>query len=83
MAPFVGWVELACGLLIVLGLCMLLGSIFLGSPDPARGHSIGGCSEGTDLHCMACHVAEGMPFLNDTPIFRDTAAFSSASAVSR
>lgn len=33
--------------------------------------------------CMACHVAEGMPFLNDTPIFRDTAAFSSASAVSR
>ena len=25
--------------------------------------------------CMACHVAEGMPFLNDTPIFRDTGAF--------
>lgn len=25
--------------------------------------------------CMACHAAEGMPFLNDTPIFRDTAAF--------
>jgi hypothetical protein len=26
--------------------------------------------------CMACHVAEQMPFLNDTPIFRDTARFS-------
>jgi hypothetical protein len=26
--------------------------------------------------CMACHIAEKMPFLNDTPIFRDTAAFS-------
>lgn len=25
--------------------------------------------------CVACHVAEGMAFLNDTPIFRDTAAF--------
>lgn len=25
--------------------------------------------------CMACHVAESMPFLNDTPIFRDTAGF--------
>lgn len=25
--------------------------------------------------CMACHVAEKMPFLNDTPIFRDTAEF--------
>lgn len=25
--------------------------------------------------CMACHVAEQMPFLNDTPIFRDTASF--------
>ena len=25
--------------------------------------------------CMACHVAEGMPFLNNTPIFRDTASF--------
>lgn len=25
--------------------------------------------------CMACHIAEGMPFLNDTPIFRDTAGF--------
>jgi hypothetical protein len=25
--------------------------------------------------CMACHVAEKMPFLNDTPIFRDTASF--------
>jgi hypothetical protein len=33
--------------------------------------------------CMACHVAEGMPFLNDTPIFRDTAAFSSTPAASR
>jgi hypothetical protein len=26
--------------------------------------------------CLACHVAEGMAFLNDTPIFRDTAQFS-------
>jgi hypothetical protein len=25
--------------------------------------------------CMACHVAEKLPFLNDTPIFRDTASF--------
>lgn len=25
--------------------------------------------------CMACHTAEKMPFLNDTPIFRDTASF--------
>jgi hypothetical protein len=25
--------------------------------------------------CMACHIAEKMPFLNDTPIFRDTASF--------
>ena len=25
--------------------------------------------------CMACHVAEEMVFLNDTPIFRDTANF--------
>jgi hypothetical protein len=25
--------------------------------------------------CMACHVAEQMPFLNDTSIFRDTASF--------
>jgi len=25
--------------------------------------------------CMACHVAEQMPFLNGTPIFRDTASF--------
>jgi hypothetical protein len=25
--------------------------------------------------CMACHVAENMEFLNDTPIFRDTASF--------
>lgn len=25
--------------------------------------------------CMACHAAESMPFLNDTPIFRDTASF--------
>lgn len=25
--------------------------------------------------CMACHIAEEMPFLNDTPIFRDTADF--------
>jgi hypothetical protein len=25
--------------------------------------------------CMACHVAEQMAFLNDTPIFRDTAVF--------
>jgi hypothetical protein len=25
--------------------------------------------------CMACHVAEQMPFLNDTPVFRDTASF--------
>ena len=25
--------------------------------------------------CMACHVAEKMPYLNDTPIFRDTASF--------
>jgi hypothetical protein len=25
--------------------------------------------------CMACHVAEQMPFLNDAPIFRDTAGF--------
>jgi hypothetical protein len=24
--------------------------------------------------CMSCHVAENMPFLNDTPIFRDTAS---------
>jgi hypothetical protein len=28
--------------------------------------------------CMACHVAEEMPFLNDAPIFRDTAAFPPA-----
>jgi hypothetical protein len=27
--------------------------------------------------CMACHVAEGMEFLNDTPIFRGTASFPS------
>jgi len=26
--------------------------------------------------CMACHDAEGMPFLNDTPIFRDTDHFA-------
>jgi hypothetical protein len=26
--------------------------------------------------CMACHVAEQMPFLNDSPIFRDTASFT-------
>lgn len=25
--------------------------------------------------CMACHIAEKKPFLNDTPIFRDTAVF--------
>lgn len=25
--------------------------------------------------CIACHIAEKMPFLNDTPIFRDTASF--------
>jgi hypothetical protein len=25
--------------------------------------------------CMACHIAEKMPFLNDAPIFRDTAGF--------
>jgi len=25
--------------------------------------------------CMACHVTENMPFLNDTPLFRDTAGF--------
>lgn len=25
--------------------------------------------------CIACHVAEGMAFLNDTPIFRGTANF--------
>jgi hypothetical protein len=25
--------------------------------------------------CLACHVAEGMAFLNNTPIFRATAAF--------
>ena len=25
--------------------------------------------------CMNCHNAEKMPFLNDTPIFRDTASF--------
>ncbi|MEX2130261.1 MAG: hypothetical protein WD772_02145 [Pseudohongiellaceae bacterium] len=25
--------------------------------------------------CMACHIAENMPFLNDTPIFRDTGSF--------
>jgi len=25
--------------------------------------------------CIACHIAEKMPFLNDTPIFRDTAKF--------
>jgi hypothetical protein len=25
--------------------------------------------------CMACHAAEQMAFLNDTPIFRDTATF--------
>jgi len=25
--------------------------------------------------CMACHAAEMLPFLNDTPIFRDTARF--------
>ncbi|OGT74771.1 MAG: hypothetical protein A3H44_09730 [Gammaproteobacteria bacterium RIFCSPLOWO2_02_FULL_57_10] len=25
--------------------------------------------------CMACHVAEEMPFLNDSPIFRNTAEF--------
>jgi hypothetical protein len=27
--------------------------------------------------CMACHVAEQMQFLNDTPIFRNTASFPS------
>ncbi len=27
--------------------------------------------------CIACHVAEKMPFLNDTPVFRDTASFPS------
>lgn len=26
--------------------------------------------------CMACHIAEDMPFLNDTPIFRDTDRFA-------
>lgn len=25
--------------------------------------------------CIACHVAEGMAFLNDTPMFRNTASF--------
>lgn len=25
--------------------------------------------------CMACHIAEKMPYMNDSPIFRDTAAF--------
>jgi hypothetical protein len=25
--------------------------------------------------CMSCHVAEGLPFLNNTPLFRNTAAF--------
>jgi hypothetical protein len=25
--------------------------------------------------CMACHVAEGMTFLNNSPLFRDTAGF--------
>jgi hypothetical protein len=25
--------------------------------------------------CMACHIAENMAFLNDTPIFRNTAGF--------
>ncbi len=25
--------------------------------------------------CMSCHIAEGMPFLNDTPIFLATASF--------
>jgi hypothetical protein len=25
--------------------------------------------------CIACHVAEGMSFLNQTPIFRSTASF--------
>jgi hypothetical protein len=25
--------------------------------------------------CIACRVAEGMAFLNDTPIFRGTASF--------
>jgi hypothetical protein len=25
--------------------------------------------------CLACHVAEGMAFLNETPIFRGTASF--------
>jgi hypothetical protein len=25
--------------------------------------------------CMACHVAEAMPFLNDSPLFRDTGSF--------
>jgi hypothetical protein len=25
--------------------------------------------------CIACHVAEGMAFLNETPIFRNTASF--------
>jgi hypothetical protein len=25
--------------------------------------------------CMDCHIAEQMPFLNDTPIFRNTASF--------
>lgn len=29
--------------------------------------------------CMSCHVAEKLPFLNDTPIFRDTAAFPASS----
>jgi hypothetical protein len=27
--------------------------------------------------CMACHVAEQMAFLNDTPVFRNTASFRS------
>jgi mono/diheme cytochrome c family protein len=25
--------------------------------------------------CMGCHAAEGMPFLNDAPLFRETATF--------
>lgn len=33
--------------------------------------------------CMACHAAEGMPFLNDAPVFRQTARFPDAATGSR
>lgn len=44
----------------------------LKAKDPAKARQAYLAERGT---CMACHVAERMPFLNDTPIFRDTVSF--------